>query len=288
MRAEEKPGDGVWMRLLPFILVAPGLALVLLLFLYPLFRLVADSVLNPVPGLGNYVEVVTDPTLWQIIETTLIIGAQCTVTTLLLAYPVSYLLSRLPRSRSNLLMMFVLLPFWTSLLVRMYAWMVLLGRHGIINEAMISLGISDKPYPLLYNRFAVIIGMSHFLLPFMVLSLYSTMIGIDRSLIEAASSMGSSFRQTFLRIYLPLSLPGIYAGCLLVFILAMGFYITPALLGSPQETTISVYIQQQIQQLNWGEGTAMAVILVAIVVGLFTIYDRLFGFDRLFRDVGAR
>jgi putative spermidine/putrescine transport system permease protein len=288
MRAEAKPGDGRWMRLLPFILVAPGLALVLLLFLYPLLRLVADSVLDPVPGLGNYVEVVTDPTLWQIIETTLMIGAQCTVTTLLLAYPVSYLLSRLPRSRSNLLMMLVLLPFWTSLLVRMYAWMVLLGRHGIINEALISLGISDKPYPLLYNRFAVIIGMSHFLLPFMVLSLYSTMIGIDRSLIEAASSMGSSFRQTFLRIYLPLSLPGIYAGCLLVFILAMGFYITPALLGSPQETTISVYIQQQIQQLNWGEGTAMAVILVAIVVGLFAIYDRLLGFDRLFRDVGAR
>jgi putative spermidine/putrescine transport system permease protein len=288
MRAEAKPGDARWMRLLPFVLVAPGLALVLLLFLYPLFRLVADSVLDPVPGLGNYVEVVTDPTLWQIIETTLIIGAQCTITTLLLAYPVSYLLSRLSRSRSNLLMMFVLLPFWTSLLVRMYAWMVLLGRHGIINEALISFGISDKPYSLLYNRFAVIIGMSHFLLPFMVLSLYSTMIGIDRSLIEAASSMGSSFRQTFLRIYLPLSLPGIYAGCLLVFILAMGFYITPALLGSPQETTISVYIQQQIQQLNWGEGTAMAVILVAIVVGLFTIYDRLLGFDRLFRDVGAR
>jgi putative spermidine/putrescine transport system permease protein len=288
MRAEAKPGDARWMRLLPFVLVAPGLALVLLLFLYPLFRLVADSVLDPVPGLGNYVEVVTDPTLWQIIQTTLIIAAQCTVTTLLLAYPVSYLLSRLPRSRSNLLMMLVLLPFWTSLLVRMYAWMVLLGRHGIINEALISFGISDKPYSLLYNRFAVIIGMSHFLLPFMVLSLYSTMIGIDRSLIEAASSMGSSFRQTFLRIYLPLSLPGIYAGCLLVFILAMGFYITPALLGSPQETTISVYIQQQIQQLNWGEGTAMAVILVAIVVGLFTIYDRLLGFDRLFRDVGAR
>ena len=288
MRAEAKPGDGRWMRLLPFILVAPSLALVLILFVYPLLRLVADSFLDPTPGLGNYVEVATDPTLWQIIETTLIISAQCTVATLLLAYPVSYLLSRLPRSRANLLMMFVLLPFWTSLLVRMYAWMVLLGRHGIINEALSSLGIIDKPYPLLYNRFAVIVGMSHFLLPFMVLSLYSTMIGIDRSLIEAASSMGSSFRQTFLRIYLPLSLPGIYAGCLLVFILAMGFYITPALLGSPQETTISVYIQQQIQQLNWGEGTAMAVILVAIVVGLFTIYDRLLGFDRLFRDVGAR
>jgi len=150
------------------------------------------------------------------------------------------------------------------------------------------MGLTVRPYPLLYNRFAVVVGMSHFLLPFMVLSLYSTMLSIDRNLIEAASSMGSSFRQTFLRVYLPLSLPGVYAGCLLVFILAMGFYITPALLGSPQETTISVYIQQQIQLLNWGEGTAMAVVLVAIVVGLFVVYDRLLGFDRLFRDVGAR
>jgi putative spermidine/putrescine transport system permease protein len=223
MRNEPKPGNGRWMRLLPFILVIPGLGLVLLLFLYPLLRLVGESFLSPAPGFDNYIEVVTDPTLWQIIETTLIIGAQCTVLTLLLAYPVSYLLSRLPQARSNLLMMFVLLPFWTSLLVRMYAWMVLLGRHGIINEALIGLGLTTTPYPLLYNRFAVIVGMSHFLLPFMVLSLYSTMLGIDRSLIEAASCMGSSFRQTFLRIYLPLSLPGIYAGCLLVFILGMGF-----------------------------------------------------------------
>jgi ABC-type spermidine/putrescine transport system permease subunit I len=276
------------MRLLPFVLVAPSLALILLLFLYPLLRLVGDSVMEPTPGLQNYIEVVTDPTLWQIIQTTLIISAQCTVATLVLAYPVSYLLSRLPRARANVFMMFVLLPFWTSLLVRMYAWMVLLGRHGIINEALISTGISATPYPLLYSRFAVIVGMSHFLLPFMVLSLYSTMIGIDSSLIEAASSMGSTFRQTFLRVYLPLSMPGVYAGCLLVFILSMGFYITPALLGSPQETTISVYIQQQIQELNWGEGTAMAVILVTLVVALFIVYDRLLGFDRLFRDVGAR
>lgn len=288
MRNEARLGNGRFVRLLPFILLTPSLALVLLLFLYPLFRLIVESFLDPSPGLGNYIAVVTDPTLWQIIEITVIISVQCTVTTLLLAYPVSYLLSRLPRSTANLLMMFVLLPFWTSLLVRMYAWMVLLGRHGIINEALISLGIIATPYQLLYDRFAVVVGMSHFLLPFMVLSLYSTMIGIDRSLIEAASSMGSSFLQTFLRVYLPLSMPGVYAGCLLVFILGMGFYITPALLGSPQETTISVYIQQQIEELNWGEGTAMAVVLVAIVVALFAAYDRMFGFDRLFRGVGAR
>jgi putative spermidine/putrescine transport system permease protein len=287
MRGDASRGAKVRL-LLPVVLLAPGLALILLLFLYPLFRLVVQSFLEPTPGFGNYVEVVTDPTLWQIIETTLVISAQCTAATLLLAYPVSYLLSQLPRRRANLLMMFVLLPFWTSLLVRMYAWMVLLGRQGIINELLLGFDLTSNPLPMLYNRFAVIVGMSHFLLPFMILSLYSTMIGIDRNLIEAASSMGSSWRQTFLRIYLPLSLPGVYAGCLLVFILAMGFYITPALLGSPQETTISVYIQQQIQFLNWGEGTAMAVILVAIVIGLFALYDRLLGFDRLFRDVGGK
>ena len=288
MRSEARLGSWRLMRFVPFILLTPSLALVLLLFLYPLLRLIVESFFDPSPGFGNYVAVVTDPTLWQIIETTVIISTQCTVATLLPAYPVSYLLSRLPKTQANLLMMFVLLPFWTSLLVRMYAWMVLLGRHGIINEALISLGITAAPHQLLYDRFAVVVGMSHFLLPFMVLSLYSTMLGIDRSLIDAASSMGSSFLQTFLRIYLPLSLPGVYSGCLLVFILGMGFYITPALLGSPQETTISVYIQQQIQELNWGEGTAMAVILVAIVVALFAAYDRIFGFDRLFRGVGTQ
>lgn len=288
MRKEAKPRRGRWVQLLPFILLAPGFTLVVLLFIYPLMRLILESVLEPVPGFQNYLEVVTDPTLWKIITTTLIISIQCTAVSLMLGYPVSYLLSRLPRSLANVLMLFVLLPFWTSLLVRMYAWMVLLGRHGILNEALISMGLSATPYPLLYSPSAVIVVMTHVLLPDMVLSLYSTMIGIDRSLIEAASSMGSSSRQTFLRIYLPLSLPGIYAGSLLVFILALGFYITPALLGSPQETTISVYIEQQIQQLNWGEGTAMAVVLIAIVVGLFIVYDRQLGFDRLFRDVGAQ
>jgi ABC-type spermidine/putrescine transport system permease subunit I len=272
---------------LALLLLAPAVGLILVLFLYPLARLIIESFLDPTPGVGNYVVAVTDPTLWKIIQTTLVIAAQSTLLSLLLAYPVAYLLSGLPRARANLLMMFVLLPFWTSLLVRMYAWMVLLGRHGIINEAMLGMGLTSSPYSLLYNRISVVIGMSHFLLPFMILTLYSTMIGIDRTLMEAAACMGSSWRQTFLRIYLPLSLPGVYSGCLLVFILSVGFYITPALLGSPRETTISVYIQEQIQLLNWGEGTAMAVILVAIVLALFAFYDRLFGFDRLFRDVRA-
>ena len=281
-------GSGRLMRLVPFILLTPSLALVLLLFLYPLLRLIIESFLDPSPGFGNYVAVVTDPTLWQIIETTVIISTQCTVATLLLAYPVSYLLSRLPKTQANLLMMFVLLPFWTSLSSACTpGWCCSVATASSMSS-LISLGLSAAPHQMLYDRFAVVVGMSHFLLPFMVLSLYSTMLGIDRSLIEAASSMGSSFLADF-PAYIPAA---VVAGRLLRVPPRLhpwnGFYITPALLGSPQETTISVYIQQQIQELNWGEGTGMAVILVAIVVVLFAAYDRIFGFDRLFRGVGTQ
>jgi putative spermidine/putrescine transport system permease protein len=288
MPSGAKPKRAGWRRLVPLALLLPSFALVAALFVYPLLRLVWQSLFAPDFGFGNYVAVVTDPTLWQIVQTTLVIAAESTGVVLVLAYPVAYLLSQLPRRTASILMMFVLLPFWTSLLVRMYAWMVLLGRHGLINEGLLASGVIGTPVALLYNRFAVVVGMSHFLLPFMVLSLYAIMIGIDRSLMEAASCMGSSRRQAFLRVYLPLSLPGVYSGSLLVFILGLGFYITPALLGSPRETTIPVYIQQQIQQLNWGEGTAMAVVLVAIVLALFAVYDRLLGADRLFQGVGAR
>ncbi|MBV9783360.1 MAG: ABC transporter permease [Acidisphaera sp.] len=265
----------------PLLLLLPGVALILALFAYPLLRLVVQSVTDPEPNLDSYRSVLQDPTLWLIIRTTLVVAAECTALTLLLAYPLGFLLSRMPRRWANRLLLLVLLPFWTSLLVRMYAWMVLLGSHGVINEALVGSGLLAHPLPLLYNRFAVLIGMSHYMLPFMVLSLYSTMLSIDRSLLEAAGTMGSSLPQTFFRIYLPLSMPGVYAGCLLVFILSMGFYITPALLGSPQDTTIAVYIQQQIELLNWADGTAMAVVLIAIIGALFVLYDRLLGFNRL-------
>jgi putative spermidine/putrescine transport system permease protein len=270
----------------PILLLGPSLILVLGLFVYPLARLIVHSLTEPTLSFANYVAVGRDRVLWRIVVTTLGIAAECTAVTLVLGYPVAYLLASLSRRRANLLLMFVLLPFWTSLLVRMYAWMVLLGQHGVINEVLLNAGAIHEPIPLLYHRVAVVIGMSHFLLPFMVLSLYSTMIGIDRTLLEAARSMGSSQLQAFVRVHLPLSLPGVYAGCLLVFILGVGFYVTPALLGGPRDTTIAVYIQQQVELLSWGEATAMAVVLLAVVIVLFTIYDRILGFDRLFSGVG--
>jgi ABC-type spermidine/putrescine transport system permease subunit I len=268
-------------------LVLPALLLILGLFLLPFGRLLVLSVTDPHPSLDNYTQVIRDPTLWRIILATVEIAAVSTMAALALGYPLAAWLASLPRVAARILIIIVLLPFWTSILVRIYAWMVLLGREGVVNNALITAHLTNQPLPLLYSRFSVVIGMVHFLLPFMVLSLYSTMIGIDRTFLEASRTMGASAVQTFMRVYFPLSLPGVYAGCLLVFILGLGFYVTPALLGGPHDTTIAVYIQQQIEYLNWNQGTAMAAVLIALVVVLFVIYDRLLGFERLFSGLGA-
>ncbi len=272
-------------HVLPAVLLAPSMGLVFVLFAYPLGRLVFESFTKPSLSTANYGVVLHDSTFWQIVTTTLVVAGECTILSLLLAYPVAFLLASLPRGRARLLLIIVLLPFWTSILVRMYAWMVLLGREGVVNTTLQKVGVTDDPLTLLYTRPAVVLGMTHYMLPFMILSLYSTMLGIDRSLVEAARSMGSSILQVFWRVYFPLSLPGVYAGSLLVFILGLGFYVTPALLGSPHETTIAMYIQQQVALLNWGPATAMAILLLLVVVALLAVYDRLFGFGRLFARV---
>lgn len=285
-RARSKGGTRVsaTSALLPFILLAPSVFVVTLVVLYPLARLIAQSL-----GLGfnihDYAAVVRDPTLWRIIRITFTIAAESTLAVLILGYPLAYLMAALSRKRANILLLFVLVPFWTSILVRMYAWMALLGPRGPFNKALMGLTGTTSPYHLLYDRFAVIVGMTHYLLPFMVLSLYATMLAIDRQLLEAAHTMGASGFQVFRRIFLPLSLPGVYAGSLLVFILAIGFYVTPALLGGPADTTMAVYIEQEVELLEWGQATAMAAVLVAIVVVLFVLYDRALGFDRLFRGM---
>ena len=268
-------------------LLAPSLLLIAALFVYPLARLVVQSVTEPRLSLANYVSTVRDPILWQIILITLEIAAECTVVTLVLAYPLASLIASLPKRPARILLLGVMLPFWTSLLVRMYAWMVLLGRHGVINQMLMASGVTNSPLRLMNDRFAVVVGMSHYLLPFMVLSLYSTMVGIDRRLLEAASSMGSSMLQAFCRVYLPLSLPGVYSGSLLVFILSLGFYVTPALLGGPSDTTIPVYVEQQVELLNWGQATAMSMVLLVVVILLFVLYDRLLGFERIFRGIAT-
>jgi putative spermidine/putrescine transport system permease protein len=218
---------------------------------------------------------------------TLQIAVVVTLCTLLLGYPVAYALSSVSPSRANLLMILVLIPFWTSILVRSYAWMVLLGQEGIINEALIASGVLSQPMQMLNTRLAVYLGMIHILLPFMILPLYAVMRGIDRNLLRAAGNLGAPPSAVFRRIFLPLSLPGIAAGCLLVFILSLGFYITPALLGGQRDIMVSMLIQQQVSQLNWGFGAALALVLLVLALAIYLLFTRLLGVERVFGSARA-
>jgi len=181
----------------------------------------------------------------------------------------------------------VLIPFWTSILVRSYSWMVLLGQEGIVNEALLASGAISEPMKLLNTRLAVYLGMIHILLPFMILPLYAVMRGIDRNLLRAAENLGAAPWAVFRRVFLPLSLPGVAAGCLLVFILSLGFYITPALLGGQKDVMISMLIQQQVSQLHWGFGATLALVLLALALGIYLVFTRLLGVERVFGSARA-
>jgi putative spermidine/putrescine transport system permease protein len=195
---------------------------------------------------------------------------------LILGFPVAYLLATLPPRRSNLLMIFVLLPFWTSLLVRTCAWIVLLQREGVVNNSLRWLGIVDEPLRLIYNRFGVYVAMTHVLLPFMILPLYSSMKAISPAYMRAAASLGASPVTAFLRIYLPQTLPGIGAGCLLVFILALGYYITPALVGGAADQMISYFVAlYTTETVNWGLASALGAVLLLATLLLAAVYGKL-------------
>ena len=214
---------------------------------------------------------------------TFMLSGLITLICLLLAYPIAHLLATLPMARANLLMILVLLPFWSSLLVRTTAWMALLQQQGVVNDALVAIGLlaDENRIPMIYNQTGTIIVMTHILLPFMVLPLYSVMRVIPPSYARAARSLGASSWTTFRRIYLPQTLPGIAAGSLLVFILAVGYYITPALVGGADGQLISNLIAFHMSKSNWSMAAALAAILLAAVLLLYWLYDRLVGIDRL-------
>jgi ABC-type spermidine/putrescine transport system permease subunit I len=194
---------------------------------------------------------------------------------LVLAYPYAYVMSSVRGRLAVLLLIAVLLPFWSSILVRSYAWIVILGDTGLINTLMLDLGITERPIRLLYNLFGVVLGMVNVLLPFMVLPIYASMQRIDGDYMRAAANLGANPWQAFWRIYAPLSLPGVLAGALLVFVLALGFYITPALLGDPRQAMLGQAIATQVQQLlNFGMGSAMAMILLSITLVVLAVVSR--------------
>ncbi len=192
---------------------------------------------------------------------------------LLLGYPLAYLLASASPRLSRWLMMMVLLPFWTSLLVRTTAWLVLLQEHGVVNSLLSWTGVISRPLELIHNRLGVLIAMTHILLPFVVLPLHAVMLGIPGVYVRAASSLGASPVRAFLRVYLPLTLPGVGAGGLLVFILALGYYITPALVGGPRDQMLSYFIAYFVNQAtNWGMAAALAAVLLLIVLALYLLF----------------
>jgi putative spermidine/putrescine transport system permease protein len=208
------------------------------------------------------------------------LGVALTVTLMciLLGFPLAYLLAHLRDKTANLLLILVLLPFWTSLLVRTTAWMVVLQKEGVINSVLQTLGLIAEPLPLVFNRFGVVAAMTHILLPFMILPMYSVMRQIPPSYVRAARSLGASPTTAFLRVYLPQCVPGVGAGALLVFILALGYYITPALLGGSTDQMISYFVADNMgRSLNWGLASALAAILLAAVLVLYALYDRIAG-----------
>ena len=220
------------------------------------------------------------PLLWR----TLVVSAVITVFCLLLGYPVAHLIAHAPERRANLLLALVLVPFWTSLLVRTTAWIVLLQTQGVANDLLVALGLvgEDGRLAMIYNMTGTIIAMTHVLLPFMVLPLYSVMRAIPPQYMNAAASLGAGPAQAFFRVYWPQTLPGVGAGSLLVFILAIGYYITPALVGGSSGQLISNMVAYHMQtSLNWGLAAALGGILLAGVLALYLLYDRLVGIERL-------
>jgi putative spermidine/putrescine transport system permease protein len=214
---------------------------------------------------------------------TFVLSGVITLLCLLLAFPVAHLLATLPMAKSNLLMILVLLPFWTSLLVRTTSWIVLLQGQGVLNNMLVAVGLvgDDGRLAMIYNQAGTIIVMTHILLPFMILPLYSVMRVIPPSYARAARSLGATSWTTFRRIYLPQTLPGIGAGALLVFILAVGYYITPALVGGADGQLISNLIDFHMDKSNWSLAAALSAMLLGGVLVLYWLYDRLIGIDNL-------
>ncbi len=269
-------------NLTPWLLLLPLAAYLLVFFVVPLAQVVMMSVTEPSVGLGNYEKVVTSTLYRKVFINTFSTALLVTVCCLLVGYPLAYLMAHTTKRNAMLILMLITMSFWTSFLVRTYAWMVLLGRNGPANWLLMQLGW-DEPPQLLFTRFASTLAMVHILAPYMIMNIYSVMQKIDPSLIRSAESMGARGVSLFRHIYLPLTAPGIANGSVLVFVICLGFYVTPVLLGSPREQMIAGLIGRQIEEfLAFGPGSAMAIALLLITLVILAIYHRRFGLDKLY------
>lgn len=258
------------------LVLAPGTLFLLVFFGYPLVTIAQRSLTDPGPS--NYVEAITDPVYQHVLMTTLKTAGITTIACLLLGYPYALVMTRSSRRVLAVLTALVLLPFWSSLLVRTFSWTVLLQDTGLVNQALQALGLIDEPLSMIRTSLGVEIGMVHILLPYMVLPLYATMSRIDPSYAAAAMSLGAPPRTAFRRVMLPLTMPGVYAGSVLVFVLSLGFYITPALLGDPTNSMLGEVIVNQVSRFGFGLGGAFGMVLLVVTLltlGLVAVLARL-------------
>ncbi|MBK0328507.1 ABC transporter permease [Rhodobacteraceae bacterium F11138] len=278
----------------PWILLSPALgAVTLLLFVPLLFILVYSFWLRTATGadlagfyLDNWQEALSDPFYRDILLGTLRIAAITTLVCALMGYPAAYFIAR-SRGNKAILLLLLMLPFWISYIIRTMSWINILGVSGGLNTFLIAVGLVDEPIQMLYNQTTVILGLVHFLLPFMVLNIYVSLEGIDTNLEDAANSLGATRWQSFLQVTLPLSLPGLAAGGLLCFVLGAGTYITPLVLGGPRDAMFAnLVFEAIITQLNWPLGSALSLMLLVVLGALVLIYNRYLGMAQLMKGLG--
>ncbi len=230
----------------------------------------------------NYTRMVESKSYARIFITTFKVSIYTTAVCILIGYPLAYFLSQLPSRMANLCMLAVLLPFWTSLLVRTYAWLVLLQRKGLINSWGIDLGLWDEPLRLVNNLSGTLIGMVHIMVPFLILPVYGSMKAISQDYMKASSNLGATPSQSFWQVFFPLSMPGLFAGTLIVFVLCLGFYVTPAVLGGGKVIMVSMQITNNIELFfNWGAASALGVVLLIITMSILFVSSKLLNLDRI-------
>ncbi|MCL5776262.1 ABC transporter permease [Limibaculum sp. FT325] len=278
----------------PWILLAPALTAVALLLLVPLaFIAVYSFWLRTATGADiagfhtdNWAEALSDPFYRDILLGTLRIAAITTLVCALAGYPAAYFIARSKANRAILLLL-LMLPFWVSYIIRTMSWINILGVSGAFNSALLAMGVIGQPIQMLYNEATVILGLVHFLLPFMVLNVYVSLEGIDETLEQAANSLGATRWQAFREVTLPLSLPGLAAGGLLCFVLAAGTYITPLVLGGPTDAMFAnLVFEAIITQLDWPLGSALSLMLLAILGALVALYNHFVGMSQIARGFG--
>ncbi len=270
-------------------MLVPLLAFLAIFFIYPVFSMLTISMTDRSGDFSwaNYIELFEGRNI-SVMLTTLNISLWTTIVTIVLSYPVAYFLATARKGSTNALMIVVLLPLWTSVLVRAFAWTILLGRNGVINSGLVSLGIIDVPLDMLFTFFSVVVSMSHALMPIAVLSMLSTMQNIDRNLESAAATLGAEPGNAFWRVYFPISFPGVASAALVTFIVSVGIFVQPALLGSPSETMIAQVLIQQIDELfNWGLAAAISVMVLVISIIFILVFDKFLGIATITGSTGS-